>query len=440
MSDPASDPAPWRFEEPLAVALEGLADGQGATIDLPVGRIAWSRSRRAALFEAAPEALAAGVPLSPHGMPLASGLTPGDPAEFGGLNGVFADSLPDGWGTLLVDREAEARGLRRADLTPVDRLAIVGRGGMGALTYRPEAAPDAARGIDLDELGSAAERVLREAGEVPLEDAARLRAALGGSGGARPKIVCQIGPDDILRPADAPPEPGFAHWIVKFAGPGDGAHVAEVERAYATMAAAAGIDMPATRLVRRAGGRAVLAIRRFDREVVADGQGARLRRRHMLSASGALESEHGRYAFDYATLLTWIRQLVRDVRAVEEGLRRAAFNAMAHNRDDHGRQHSALLDRDAHGAWRWRLAPAYDLTPSDGPGGEHALAIGGQGRDVDRAALGRLARAAGVPDARRDAILAEVAAAVTDWAAHADAAGVPAAVRGRVGRLHRVVG
>ncbi len=441
MRSPVAEGHDWRLGQVLSVVLEDLATGDAGVKTLPLGRIAWSSRRRAAVFEPSGDAIAARVPLSPHALRLNAGLVAGDPSEFGGLHGVFADSLPDGWGTLLVDREAEARGLRRGDLTAVDRLAVVGASGMGALAFRPELAESDAAAPDLTPLARAAERVLEDAGAVTLADAVRLRAALGGSGGARPKIVCQIGEDDdVLRAAGASPDPKYGHWIVKFPTREDGPHMAGVERAYATMAAAAGIDMPQTRVVTGSDGARFFAVRRFDRQVVERQGGALLRRWHRLSAAGALESDPWRHALDYSTLLTWIAQLTRDHRAVEEGFRRAAFNVMAHNRDDHARQHAALMDRNAAGKWRWRLSPAYDLTPSFGPGGEHSLTVGGLGRDVDTAALGRLAADVGVVPARRDTILSEVAAAVATWGKHAEEAGVPRRERARVASLHTVLG
>ncbi|WP_304073766.1 type II toxin-antitoxin system HipA family toxin [Maricaulis maris] len=438
--------ARWRLGEPLAVTLEGLARGTVDVIDLPVGRLAWSAERRVAVFEPAPDAIATRLPLSPHSLPFDSPrLRAGTRDEFGGLQGVFADSLPDGWGNLLIDREAEARGLRRAELTPIHRLAIVGASGMGALVYRPEAgaAGDPVE-IDLSAMAGAADRILRDAGEPTLADAVELRQALGGSGGARPKIVCQIeeagGDAARLRPASAHPDPAFGHWLVKFNAREDDRHAATIEYAYAQMAGAAGIDMPQTRLVTGRDDRLFFAIRRFDREVVSQADGAvRLRRRHMLSASGALESDHRKYAFDYAQLLGWVHALTRDMPTLEEAFRRAAFNAMAHNRDDHGRQHTVLLDQGDNGAWRWRLSPAYDLTPSNGPGGEHSLSFGGVGRDISLPDLLRLARDTGIAESRARIIVGEVAAAVSDWPRFAAAANMPATVTRRIALLHSPV-
>jgi serine/threonine-protein kinase HipA len=424
----------WPLGQTLRVSLDDLATGQGAeTLDL--GRVAWSRDRRAAVFEAS-EGVDASI-LSPASPLMAKRVSVGNPTEFDGLHGVFADSLPDGWGTLLVDREAAARGIRRGDLTPVDRLAVVGSGGMGALAYRPEV--EAGQDVpDLDAVARLSIDLLGDA-EVPVAEVTRLRAALGGSGGALPKIVCQIGPGDVLRPAQAPPEAGFAHWIVKFAARKDGPHAAVLEEAYARMARAAGIEMPPTRVIDGATGR-YFAVRRFDRDVAAGPGDAKLRRWHMLSAAGGLESAHRRYAFGYETLLAWVFHLSRDRRAVEEGFRRAAFNVMVHNRDDHARQHAMLLDRDGAGRWRWRLSPAYDLTPSVGPGGEHSLDVMGLGRDVDHAALLRLGEAGGLRPERVEAALDEVSRAVAGWADHADAAGVPRRVCGEVAALHTVLG
>lgn len=436
----------WRLGEPLAVTLDNLATGREDTTTIELGRIVWSGKRRCAAFEPAgtTDARVSAVPLSPLGLDMNGGLKLGNPLEFDGLHGVFADSLPDGWGRLLVDREAEARGLRRSDLTPVDRLAIVGAGGMGALDYRPAAdakldSPE----TDLAALADTAQRILGEAGDPSLADALDLRAALGGSGGARPKIVCQIEevPGDAarLRPATAPTHPNFAHWLVKFPAREDGPHSAATEAAYAEMARVAGIDMPDTRLVKTTDGRHFFAIRRFDRDVVTTAEGVRLRRRHMLSASAGLDSEPRKFAFDYTTLLAWVWHLTRTERAVEEAFRRAAFNAMAHNRDDHGRQHSAILDIDDLGRWRWQLSPAYDLTPSDGPGGEHSLSIGGAGRDIARAHLQTLASGSPVRRERASEILDQVAESVSQWARFADASGLPGTAADRVKALHQVV-
>ncbi|WP_417822769.1 type II toxin-antitoxin system HipA family toxin [Thalassospira lucentensis] len=439
-----TDLEPWNLGAPLTITMEDVATGKNDTTSLPIGRLAWSREHRRAIFEPSAEAVRAAVPLSPFSIDVKSGVSAGDHTEFGGLHGVFADSLPDGWGRLLVDREAESRGLRRSDLTPVDRLAIVGTSGMGALAYRPEADRQQDKAdMDLALLADAVQRILGEAREPTIADAVKLRAALGGSGGARPKIVCQIaeqgGDNATLRPAHAKPDPTFGHWIVKFANTGDGPYAAQIEHAYALMAASAGIDMPETRLVRAKDGRCFFAIRRFDRDVIKTPQKPVLRRWHMLSASGALQSEHSKFAFDYETLLTWAWKLTKDQIAVEEMFRRAAFNVMAHNRDDHGLQHRAMLDMDDAKMWRWRVSPAYDLTPSDGPGGEHSLTIAGAGKDITRDHLMKLAEQSPIPAGRATTIIDQVSETVARWNEFAERVELPRAPCNSITQLHSIL-
>jgi serine/threonine-protein kinase HipA len=424
--------------------MENVAAGQHEVSSFRIGRIAWSKERRRAIFEPSENAIRKSIPFSPFSIDLKAGIRAGDPKEFGGLHGVFADSLPDGWGRLLVDREAESRGLRRSDLTPVDRLAIVGISGMGALTYRPEAdnkLPTVK--MDLALLADASQRILGEAEEPSIADAITLRTALGGSGGARPKIVCQIeetgGDQAKLRPENAKPDASFGHWLVKFPTSDDGPFAAQTEYAYALMAAAAGINMPETRLVTTKDGRRFFAIRRFDREVIQTPKGTILRKRHMLSASGALESEHNKFAFAYEELLTWAWQLTKDQTAVEEMFRRAAFNAMAHNRDDHGLQHCALLDLDGENQWQWHISPAYDLTPSEGPGGGHRLSIAGAGKNISRHHLVKLADHSPIQTDRANEIIEQVSNAVSGWNDFAEQAGLTQAHRARISQLHSIL-
>src|SRR5690349_17595984 len=101
-----------------------------------VGRLA--TREREVLFEYAPQFLRAALPLSPFKLPAQPGVFVGDPAKFDGLFGVFDDSLPDGWGRMLIDRRAAKAGLSPRTLTPLDRLSLIGARAMGALVYEPE--------------------------------------------------------------------------------------------------------------------------------------------------------------------------------------------------------------------------------------------------------------------------------------------------------------
>src|SRR5580693_4250213 len=100
-----------------------------------VGRLA-NRDRQI-LFEYDADFLASGIQISPIKLPLRPGIQIADTTIFDGLFGVFNDSLPDGWGRLLLDRTVEKHGINRRELNSLDRLAYVGRHGMGALSYEP---------------------------------------------------------------------------------------------------------------------------------------------------------------------------------------------------------------------------------------------------------------------------------------------------------------
>ena len=68
-----------------------------------VGTMALWQGRLAA-FEYSREWLADGFPISPFSLPLEQKVFMPKIDPFDGLFGVFADSLPDGWGRLLTDR------------------------------------------------------------------------------------------------------------------------------------------------------------------------------------------------------------------------------------------------------------------------------------------------------------------------------------------------
>ncbi|MAZ90820.1 MAG: phosphatidylinositol kinase, partial [Maricaulis sp.] len=328
---------------------------------MPVGRLAYRDGQ--AWLEYTPDFLASGLQLSPLHHQAGPGLeTAWKRDVFEGLHGMFADSLPDGWGRLLVDRRARQLGFEPSQLTPLDRLACVGRRGIGALTYAPAMDVwDGAEGaLDLDRLAADAARVLAgEAGAV----IAALGQAGGSPAGARPKALIALNAAGEARHgSDAIPE-GYDGYLVKFPGRDDPADIAAIEYAYALMARAAGVIMPDVRLIEGPDEARYFATRRFDREGDA--------RLHVHSACGLLYSDFRLPALDYRELIRLARAVTRDRREAIAMYRLAVFNVLARNRDDHAKQFSFLMDRDG----RWSLAPAYDLVFTDGPGGEHSTSV-----------------------------------------------------------------
>lgn len=240
----------------------------------------------------------------------------------------------------------------------LNRLALVGTSGMGALTYQPDyAMEDAGSFASLDKIAEECGKILGE------KDCQKLDAlvALGGSsGGAHPKILTQVD--------------GEA-WLIKFPASGDGAMAGVQEYEYALCARECGISMAEPRLFasKRCGG--YFGTKRFDRCLEADGT---IRRIHMLSVSAVLETSHRIPNLDYDILMRLTLELTKDFAELKKLYRLMCFNVFAHNRDDHSRNFSFLYDEEER---RWVLSPAYDLTYSNSLGGEHATTVHGNGQN-----------------------------------------------------------
>ena len=372
-----------------------------------VGRLAFKDRR--ILFEYDPSFIASGLELSPIKLPLRPGVFSADTTIFDGLFGVFNDSLPDGWGRLLLDRAVEKHGIRRGQLNPLDRLAYVGRHGMGALSYEPELGFEIANDapLALDKLAEDATAVLEGEDEAVLEELLRLN---GSSSGARPKIVAQVSADKkrIIHGRQEL-QPGCEHWIIKFPSSQDARDVGAIEYAYSLMAKDAGVEMPETHLFRTRRNK-YFCTKRFDRDGNA--------RVHMHSLGGLIHADHRSPSLDYDMVLRVALALTRNIQDAEKVYALACFNVLAHNRDDHVKNFSFLLNARS----EWIFAPAYDLIFSYGPGGEQSMLIMGEGRNPGMAQLETLGKQHGLKDAPE--ILEKVRKAVTNWPRYADQAGV----------------
>lgn len=404
---------------PLTIGLR-FDDNAG---DNSVGRVVMANGL--AQLEWSDPYIAGQCRVSPVLYPAERGLIEARGRDFDGLHGFLYDSLPDAWGALLMKRRVERLGTRWETLDPVDRLALVGEQGRGALVFAPATTPPAdVEALDLAALAEQSRSILLG------EDASLgdTLALLGGaSGGARPKVHVGFGSEGQISVDDGESEPEFEGWIVKFRALVDPIDIGPVEQAYATMARAAGITMAESRLLPASDGPGYFATRRFDRPA----PGKRL---HMLSLAGGVEAPPHAPSLDYDGFLRATMAITRDVRDVEEAFRRMVFNVLACNRDDHTRQHAYLMDQ----AGTWRLAPAYDLTFSGGPGGEHYFAIAGEGRAPTRAHVEEVGTTHGLAPKRIAQIIYEVGATAADWPAHAREAGVESSRTEISQRLERI--
>ena len=332
-------------------ALQVLYDGR------LVGTLAMTANHRAA-FQYSEEWLEYGFSISPFSLPLKNQVFVPNKDYFDGLFGVFTDSLPDNWGSLLLNRLLRANGQNPDKLTVLDRLAIVGTSGMGALTYYPEKEIQEKQGhSNLDELAEQCQKLLNTEYSDKLDELYRLG---GTSGGARPKIMTTIDGEE---------------WIIKFPAHVDGRNAGKMEYDYSCCAKQCGITMSETRLFPSDKCEGYFGTKRFDR-VIDNGTQKRI---HMLTAAALLELDFEQPSLDYHSLMKLTKILTRDyLEDVNNMFRRMCFNVFAHNRDDHSKNFTYLYHEAEN---RWRLSPAYGLTYSNTYYGEHTTTVDGNGRN-----------------------------------------------------------
>ena len=300
------------------------------------------------VFEYDKEWLGSGFSLSPTELPLQSGLLFADKDRLDGSFAIFEDSLPDGYGLFLLEKILRNQNVSLKDLTPLQRLSIIGKSGMGALSYMP-----VMPGIqkqhelnDIERLDLLQEEALKVLSEKEAGDPGLLYYNSANSGGARPKTT--------LRVKDG------THWLVKFRHTYDPVDIGRSEYLYMQTAAECGVTIPRIALFKDK----YFAIERFD--IDSDGQ-----RIHMASAAALLKTDFRRQDVDYTNLLALTGYLTQDPAQVEEMFRRMVVNLVLVNKDDHAKNFSFLCPDG-----RWELAPAYDITYSPaGSNGEHATSL-----------------------------------------------------------------
>ncbi|MRW92772.1 type II toxin-antitoxin system HipA family toxin [Duganella sp. FT80W] len=340
------------------------------------------------LFEYSPEALRRGIELSPRHLPLRVIAFGGAPRHQHSLPGLFADSLPDGWGQLLMDR---LRGQTR--VSPLDRLAFIGEHGMGALSYHPATTreattPDLAAADHLAELANAAQAIGRGEPHPLLGQLALLGAAPQGS---RPKLLLSLPDEDGA---------GSQPWLIKFPAHDEHKEVCAIEQVYAELARACGLEVADTRHIDLGRRHAAIASRRFDRE-----DGLRV---PVHTLAGLLHADFRLPSVDYSTFLRATRLITRDQRQVEAAFQRCVFNVLFQHRGDHAHNITYRMNRKGD----WQLAPCYGLGYSHGPLGQHQMPVMGECAAPARDHLLRLATDTAVPERRaRDLIAAMTAQA-----------------------------
>ncbi len=340
--------------------------------DRVVGTLAITEEGLAA-FEYDATFLQNGFAISPFYLPLKQGVFIAHREPFNGLFGVFNDSLPDGWGTLLTDRMLKEKGYNPYEINILQRLALVGTTGNGALTYHPDWVLEKTnKNIELAQIAGEVNRILQQ------EESSELGAIYqmaGSSGGARPKVTMRIDGEE---------------WIIKFPAASDPQNIGEIEYQYSLAAKKCGIEMTETRLFEGK----YFGIKRFDRK--------ENKKTHVHSASGLLYASHRFPSLDYTELIKATLALTKNMNEALKIFRQMVFNVLTFNKDDHAKNFSFIYQNS-----EWKVSPAYDLVLSQGFNGQHTTTIAGKG-NPEKQDLFEVAKLTGLPTRRANEIYDEV--------------------------------
>ncbi len=360
----------------------------------PLGTLA--DTGRDIMFEYSPQAVERGLQLSPMHQPLpragAAAVSFKGEAHSYGLPGFIADALPDGWGMLLMDRALRKLGRNPREVSVLERLAIVGERAMGALSFEPsdeDILP--AEKLQLKELAKEVIALLADENSGANKADAQLRhlMQLGGSPqGARPKVLVDFNARTGQLSSGMPLTGSATPWLMKFPAESEYREVCAVEELYSRVARHGGMDMPRSRFFDLGTKHSAFGVERFDR-MVKDKQVLRV---PIMSMSAYLQADHRIPSLDYETVLLATLRITGDRREVVKAFERCIFNVIMHNRDDHSRNFALRMDEQG----MWKLSPAFDLTYSFGPGGEHSTSVAGHGKHITRAQLMHVAKAGGI--------------------------------------------
>lgn len=334
-----------------------------------------------ATFEYVQDAIKKGVQPSPLTVPLSQ--TPYafydiSHRTFHGLNGFIADALPDKFGNQLIDQYFALKGKTSKEITALERLLYIGGRAMGALSFEPheQLGENSNNLLDLKELAALANlvtseqtRFQRELENASQEQALKLLKIGSSAGGARSKALIAIDTQNNI--LDGTLEYPFecSYWLLKFDSDNnsdrdkkDPKGMTRVEYVYALLAQACHITIPQTDY-KEDGDDFHFLIERFDRFYNEEG----IQKLHYVSWCGMTHSDRDATgAYSYEQLVLTVRELNLGQDSVEEVFKRALFNIVGRNQDDHTKNFGFLMDKSGN----WVLSPAFDLTYSYDPTGK----------------------------------------------------------------------
>lgn len=320
---------------------------------------------------------------------------PEDDKIFGGLPSFIADSLPDNWGNTVFSEWASTHGIRIKDLTALDRLAYIGRRGMGALEFIPPTAEELETPfkVEVAELYELARRTYEKAkdfkavmsGDLMIESLFRVGTSAGGK---RPKAVINVnyGTGQCYSGQVGTPYPGYTPVIIKFDEYGT-MPTTRIEYSYYLMAPDAGLPMMPSRLL-EGEHNAHFITERFDRKGNE--------KVHVQTLAALNPSSKS-----YEDLIGTACKIGVPSAEVAQLFRMMVMNVLCGNVDDHNKNFSFTMQPDG----QWHVAPAYDFTFAVDPAApryvnRHSMTINGKNECVSRADLLAVAERFGIKSAR----------------------------------------
>ncbi|KRA16216.1 MULTISPECIES: type II toxin-antitoxin system HipA family toxin [unclassified Lysobacter] len=407
-----------------------------------VGAVAADPTYASYAFEYDPAWARRGIQLAPLTMP-----TPGpgihtfpslDREAYKGLPGLLADALPDDFGNQLIDAWMASHGVAKQDVTTLDRLAYMGKRGMGAIEFRPArgSARESKKPLAMKSLVEEARRAIHadlsddEAAQAALANIIRVGTSAGG---ARAKAVIAWHPQtNEIRSGQFDVDPGWEHWLLKFDGVGKDLELGSsqdygrIEYAYYLMATHAGIVMSPCRLLQENGRRHFMT-KRFDRE-----GNDKVHVQTLCALQHLNYKQRGTHAYEQLFMVA--TQLGLAPEALTQLFARMTFNVVAKNHDDHTKNHAFMLREGG----AWEPTPAYDVTFAYNPSGEwtqqHLMSINGKFDAITKEDLLNVAARFSIPNAEK--AISRVCEAVREWSGFAAEAGVQDAEIARIGQLH----
>ncbi len=326
------------------------------------------------------------------------------PEYYNYLAGVFFDSLPDKFGTKAIEKYYEQKGVTPKELSVLQKLAFIGKDGMGALEYIPAVpTPESDEILEIKVLYEQTKSIIEDNPTEFTKDWLNNASSFASAGGARPKVLVSWNKEKNIIKRKGFKGEGFEEWLIKFdervSNPDNYYGFMQLEYLYMSMAKEVGINIPNIDLIHTKDGLIHYAIKRFDRI-----KGEKLHLHTLASMEHLNFNIPAHYSYINALKLT--DYLTNNYSDVEEFFKRMVFNVIGRNQDDHAKNFSFIMDKNGN----WRLSPAYDITYSFGKGytREHQMTINGKTTDIELRDLYKIAEIVGIPKTKVDNIVEEI--------------------------------